>query len=99
MQNSNDIASISISDIISSTDVGTTVSIREADIVVNVFHLIQYQKEIAQLADSLKGSNNVDNVGKEQEEVPQAKLIYLPSKDLHGVWESYVIVFLPRSMS
>lgn len=100
MHNSNGIASISISDITSSTDVGTMVSIREADIVVNVFHLLQYQQEIAHPVDSLKGSSNVDEVGKEsEEEVPQAKVIYLPSKDLHGMWNSYVIVFLPHSMS
>ena len=100
MHNSNDLEFISIADITSDIDVGTMTTIQEANIIVNVFHLLQSQKELARPEDSLKKGSEVEHGGKDSDdEVPQGKVILLPSKDLHGVWNSYAITLLPPIMS
>lgn len=100
MHSSNDLEFVSIADITSSTDIGTMVSIQQANIVVNVFHLLQSQKVVGQPIEFLQNGIEVESIGREPEdEVPQAKVIFLPSKELQGVWNSYAITSLPLIMS
>ena len=65
-------------------NIDTMVSVQAANIVVNVFHLLHSQNELGQP----KGRAEEGQPEEEEEEMPQAKMILLPSKDLRGVWDS-----------
>lgn len=92
MHRSNDLDFISIADITSSADIGTMVSIQQVNIVVNVFHLLQSQQDLSGSITSPQRATEVDSIEREPEdELPQAKVIFLPSKEFRGVWNSYAI--------
>ena len=96
LHSGNDLDYISIADITSSGDIGTMVLIQQLNIVVNVFHLLQAQKDLGEPTEFLQRGTELDSTEREPEdEVPQAKLVFLPSKELRGVWSSYAISSLP----
>lgn len=92
LHSSNDLDFVSVADITSSVDVGTIVSIQQVNIIVNVFHLLHGQQDLGRPIGSPKRGTEVDSIEREPEdEMPQAKVILLPSKELRGVWNSYAI--------
>jgi hypothetical protein len=98
MRDSGDLDFINIADITSCLDIGTMVSIGHANIVVNVFHLLQSQKDLAQPSDFLKRTCEGESIA-EEDEMPQAKVICLPSKDFQGIWNTYAINLVAKLMS
>lgn len=99
LPSSNYIDFINIADIISSADVGTMVSIQQVKIVVNVFHLLQSQHDLGQPTELPQKGIEVDSIERElEDEMPRAKVIFLPSKEFKGVWNSYAIASVPLFM-
>lgn len=100
MHSSNDLDFISIADVTSSADNETMISIPGVNIVVNVFHLLQSEQDLDLPTEILQKGVEADSTGREAEdEMPQAKVIFLPSKELQGVWNSYAITAPPSLMT
>ena len=89
LYSSNDLDFVSVADITSSAEIGTMVSIQQVKIVVNVFHLLQVQQDLGRPTECPTRATEVDSIEREPEdEVPQAKVIFLPSRELRGAWNS-----------
>lgn len=96
LHSSNDLDFISVADIAASVDVPTMVSVQQVNMIVNVFHLLHIQQDLGRPTEPLPRAIDIESIDREPEdEMPQAKVIFLPSKELRGVWNSYAITSLP----
>lgn len=78
---------ITVADLTSSIDVGlhTTIWLSEVDIKVDVFEFHGDEEQIEPSEATLARIAQDDN---DDVPRPQAKIMYLPNKNLHGVWDS-----------
>lgn len=84
---SDDIDYICIADISSKndTDLELNITITDAEVEVNIFCLHEDESNLAEnraaSSDILKKDDAIA--------IPQAKVLTLPSRQLHGIWNSY----------
>lgn len=67
-----------------------------------VYHLNEVELDVqAYQLRAFDGDNNqqADGSNEKSEELPQARIIHLPSKELDGVWESYATHIDPSSLT
>lgn len=82
MHSPDDIDFIRISDITPMTEARVMIPLAETAIAVDVFRLLCKQADLGQAIEISSREENQNS------EIPQAKVIDLPSKDLHGIWNS-----------
>ncbi|MCJ1263299.1 hypothetical protein MMC22_003169 [Lobaria immixta] len=88
VQNPENIEFISIPDITSSVETARYISLDKVDIATIVFQLHDKREDLSHSndeGDSGGSSNHEDS------EAPHAKVTLLPSRDLHGLWKSFLL--------
>lgn len=87
MQNPGNIEFISIPDITSSVETARYISLDKVDIATIFFQLHDKREDLSHSNDEVDSGGSSNH---EDSEAPHAKVTLLPSRDLHGLWKSYV---------
>lgn len=56
--------------------------------MVDVFRLLHQKEDLGRSTNLPRKTELNSHESERDDEIPQAKVTFLPSKDLHGVWKS-----------